>query len=644
MASCTWKSSVSGAPYATLTVTQSSRNTENNYSVISYSLVLYRPYSISSSASKSYSITINGTKVKSGTTTIGGSGNKTIASGTTNVYHNADGTKTLSFSFSLAIEITWSGTWLGTASASGSTPLVAIPRASEVSVSTQLGMAPFGSALTITCNRASDSFTHTLSYRFGSATGTIATNVGTSYSWTPPWTLANQIPDSTRGNCVITCTTYSGSTVIGTDTTGFNLYIPTNKASPSVDTVTINEATEGLAAKFATYVQNKSTLAVNVAGSGIYGSTIKSYSVEIESVTYAGNSITSNVLTSNGTVNVIARVTDSRGKVGTKTTTISVAEYFAPVINSMQARRINTSGDDSTEGTRVAVSMNFAIASVNNKNDKTYALKYKKSTDSDFTTFSSGAASATYNDTQKFTSSPEISTDYAYIIRLEITDYFQTTVYDCEVSTGFTIMDFRSTGKGMAIGKVSEKDRLEVAMDTDFTGRVRIYTDVPGVTDSGFLRLYRPDGSLSVFLATSYEGDGLVCHFYKNGAWTNSIRISGGADITLPAQNYTFTPKVYFTVNRATVSRQGNIVTIYASVNYIGALDAGTNIEVGSIPAELAPANSVATAGLQGSLQTCSAWIQNTGKIWLRPHVASTSSDAFEFMLVYNKAATWQTT
>ena len=285
MASCTWKSTVSGAPYATLTVTQNSRSTENNYSVIAYSLVLYRPYSVSSSAAKSYSVTINGTKVKSGTVTIGGSGNKTIVSGTTNVYHDADGTKTLSFSFSLALELTWNGAWIGTAAADGSTSLVAIPRASEVSVSAQLGMAPFGSALTITCNRASNSFTHTLTYRFGDATGTIATNVGTSCSWTPPWTLASQIPDSTRGNCVITCTTYNGSTVIGTDKTGFNLYIPANKASPSVDTVTISEATEGLAAKFGTYVQNKSKLAVSVTGSGKYGSTIKSYSVEIESTT-----------------------------------------------------------------------------------------------------------------------------------------------------------------------------------------------------------------------------------------------------------------------------------------------------------------------------------------------------------------------
>ena len=35
-------------------------------------------------------------------------------------------------------------------------------------------------------------------------------------------------------------------------------------------------------------------------------------------------------------------------------------------------------------------------------------------------------------------------------------------------------MDFRSTGKGMAVGKVSEKDAFEVGMDADFKGSVMI--------------------------------------------------------------------------------------------------------------------------------------------------------------------------
>ena len=43
-----------------------------------------------------------------------------------------------------------------------------------------------GSVVTICTNRQSIGTTHTLTYSFGSATGTIATNVGASLNWTLP--------------------------------------------------------------------------------------------------------------------------------------------------------------------------------------------------------------------------------------------------------------------------------------------------------------------------------------------------------------------------------------------------------------------------------------------------------------------------
>lgn len=55
---------------------------------------------------------------------------------------------------------------------------VSVPTVSSSSVN-------LGSAVTISTNRLTDSATHTLTYAFGSATGTIATNVGASVSWTP---------------------------------------------------------------------------------------------------------------------------------------------------------------------------------------------------------------------------------------------------------------------------------------------------------------------------------------------------------------------------------------------------------------------------------------------------------------------------
>lgn len=339
-----------------------------------------------------------------------------------------------------------------------------------------------GSSVTINTPRASSSFAHTLKYKFGSSTGTIATGVATYRSWTPSLSLASQIPNAVSGSCTITCETYNGSTLIGTKTVNLTLTVPASVV-PTISAVSIVEATSGLAEQFAAYVQNKSTLAVAITAAGAYSSTITKYETTIQGVKYTGASFTSQALTASGSVSVVTTVTDSRGRTTTNTETITVLTYFTPRINSMSAYRIDTSGNADDEGNRIAVTMDFEIAEVGARNNRTFTLQYRKSSDATFTTFSSGAASWTYSGTQTFTSSPEISTDYAYVIRLIITDYFGSAQQDFDVPTAFVVMDFRSTGKGLAIGKVSEKDAFEVAMPTEFTDAVDM--DIPLPVESG---------------------------------------------------------------------------------------------------------------------------------------------------------------
>lgn len=123
-------------PYCVLTVTEQSQSIPNNTTTVSWSLVLVRPSYVSSSATKSWSVTING-KTYNGSGSIGGSGNKTLLSGTQNIPHNSDGTKTLSFGGQCQLDLTWSGTWIGTISGNGSMVLTKIPRYATVSQSLQ---------------------------------------------------------------------------------------------------------------------------------------------------------------------------------------------------------------------------------------------------------------------------------------------------------------------------------------------------------------------------------------------------------------------------------------------------------------------------------------------------------------------------
>lgn len=118
-------------PYGVLTVTETATSTANNTSTLSIKLVLKRPSSISSSATKKATVTVNGTTY-SWSGSIGGSGDLTLINKTQAVAHNADGSKTISLSASITLDISWSGTQLGTISGSGTMTLTTIPRYSTI--------------------------------------------------------------------------------------------------------------------------------------------------------------------------------------------------------------------------------------------------------------------------------------------------------------------------------------------------------------------------------------------------------------------------------------------------------------------------------------------------------------------------------
>lgn len=143
-----------------------------------------------------------------------------FADHTWTITHNSDGTKTIS----LQGQFTTRSSWITGGSVNGNVTLPRIARASTISsLSTNLG-----SAGTISITRQSSDFTHTLTYTFGSASGTIVTKTSnTSVSWTPDVSLIAQFgADDKTKTGTITCTTYSGNTSVGTSTGTLTLTIP----------------------------------------------------------------------------------------------------------------------------------------------------------------------------------------------------------------------------------------------------------------------------------------------------------------------------------------------------------------------------------------------------------------------------------
>lgn len=431
----------------TLSWTLSSQSVEKNTSTISWTL----KGSGSASGyvmSGAFKAVINGVTVYTSEPRIELRNTTTVASGTATIAHNSDGTKSFSLSCEAGIY-----TYAVSATASGTHTLTTIPRASTISA-TNVNM---GSASTITITRASSSFTHTLTYSFGNATGTIATKTtSTSVSWTPTLTLANQIPNAVSGKCTITCKTYSGTTEVGSKTCTMTLTVPSS-VKPTITSLTAARVDGTVPTSWEIYVQSKSkaTLTINGAA-GAYGSTISSYSITGGGYSSTASSFTTGFLNTSGTITFTASVTDSRGRVSANATiTISVVAYSAPSFSKYISQRCNSVGTASDSGTYVKSTVNFSYASCSSKNTITTATYYRKTTETSWTN-----ASKTFTSGTAFTfGGGNISAESSYEVKFKLTDAFTSIEVTDTLSTASVVMDFKSGGLGVAVGKVAETDQ-----------------------------------------------------------------------------------------------------------------------------------------------------------------------------------------
>lgn len=459
------------------TWTLDSQNVANNTSVVSWRLQLIAGSDgyINSSASKAWRVEVNGS-VYTGTNTVGISSDatKTLASGKTTIIHNADGSKTFSFSFSQEFGITFQGVNIGTKTGSGSGVLTTIPRASQPSLitwpETTGDVGNFGDTISIHMNRKSANFTHRVRYAFGDLTGIIAEDVETGVEWTIPLSFMNLLPAATKGSGRIYVDTYNGSILVGTKYTGFTASVPaTVKPSCSIQVLDGTNVKD----KYGGLVKGLSKLSVKVTGTQAYSSPIAGYSATANGVRYTQASFVTDFLTKAGTTTVSATVTDKRGRTSAAATaSFSVLDYAKPSITALSVRRSNQDGTENDQGEYVQVTFSAKITALNNKNTATYKVRYKKSTAASFTEATITAQTGKYTVTNAsyiFAADSSSSFD----VEVTATDDFGTDVRTTSVSTAFTLMNWGTDGTSMGIGKVAEKaNTLQIGLDVEFLGKV----------------------------------------------------------------------------------------------------------------------------------------------------------------------------
>ena len=288
------------------------------------------------------------------------------------VPHNDNGDKTVGIQVSVALN----AAGYGSSMVAFNLPLPTIARASTATIAS----SELGKPTTITIDRKNSAFKHTLSYNWNGMTGTIATNVDTSYSWTLPMEFANQIPNATSSRGRVFIDTYSGSTKIGTSEAVFNATIPASM-TPTLGSITLtdsNTAVKNLLNTANTFAEIVSDIKVAFNNAtGIQGSTITGYHAEIVNKNQSTNANNGNLglMKWNGSAQVKAWVTDSRGRSSNVVTTdITVLEYFLPTL-SFTAVRSDT--DQSSDKIVVSRTAKIAPLKIGNVQKNSFKLSFK---------------------------------------------------------------------------------------------------------------------------------------------------------------------------------------------------------------------------------------------------------------------------
>ena len=472
MAATTIKTGVAYDSYFWVKWESGGQDVSANKTAINWSCGVTPGHKFYSNAVKMSAVSIGGVTVYAGGTysNITDYKEHTFASGTLEVSHNADGSKTLTVS-AFSGQVWKDSGYLTATAAAQSFQLAAIPRATEP----VMGAATMGEAVRISLPRASSAFTHTLSYVFGAASGTIVENAGTEVQWTVPESLAAQIPDSSVGTGTLTCRTYNGGTLVGTKTVTFTATVPQSmKPALTNGWAAVSYDNSGTKASgIAAWVQGYSKAKAVFNGSKVtckQGASIAKYAV-----TYLGKTVeespyrTETISTTSATVR--CTVTDSRGLTAWEDVTVELESYAPPTLVGAALYRADGEGAAADSGAHIAGLATAKFSSIGGRNTATIK-GYWKSVGGSYgegVTLPFGAVGLVTGDV-------EIAGDRSYTAKIVVTDSLgNSTEFEENIPTEQVAFHLKEGGQGAAFGKAAEQDELlDVAWDARFQGDVQV--------------------------------------------------------------------------------------------------------------------------------------------------------------------------
>lgn len=498
------------------------------------------------------------------------------------ISHNNDGSKSLTVKGYVWLSNNSSSAYYHKkSSVDTSITLARIPRASTITSAANVTLSENGTNCRVVWTPLASTFKYKLKFVCGNVVKWLPTEApyvispGSTSAYTYsiyPMTInmwASGMPNSYSATCTVTLYTYtpdnidseltSTSKAIGSSSKTFTLTLPnTVKPTASIaDPVLVN----GLAG---CYVQGKSKCTLSATFSAGAGSTIRSCSISGAGLSKTGTgatlSGTTNILTTSGDITYTARVEDGR-KTETTTKTIHVWPYATPTITSTAVR---TSSGDS-----IKITYNASCSPVNSNNKITTLKIYKRlATTSNWPT----DATKTINGTNSSTANGSVTldnfdSDNSYYVKVVVVDTVgSSSEAVVSVPSAFRIVNIQENKKGIAIGKMSERDIFDCGLDAEFEKSTTFNGSAEFKTNTTFKGAANFAENATFAKNTSVSG---------NATFSNYIKVSG--DVKIEKDGYTSY------IRSDPNDTDSNILYIMIGTNTDGGSEAGIAIHKNSV-------------------------------------------------------------
>ena len=334
----------------------------------------------------------------------------------------------------------------------------------------------FGQPLTINIKRQKDNFKHKLRFWFGSVWRDIATNVDTTYTWTIPTDIINQIPSTaTSGTGEIDIETYNGSNKVGSTVRvplRINVAPQGTSSKPTFTDIELVETNQNVKNVLGTpnvFLQVLSNIQCNFKGViGSFGASVNRYHAEIvdKNLSIDSNNGKFGLMNFVGDITISAYVIDERGiKSDVMTKTVKVLPYFSPNI-FFTAERVGQNA--SIINTRTTCKV--ANLNVNGSQKNSITVRFSTSADGGLT-FTPNGSDADFASNQTMEAVNRLASLRGYftpkssfVIRATITDKLSQPVsYDYPISTEEVAISYHREGVGIGMVHNNKNYRVQVA-------------------------------------------------------------------------------------------------------------------------------------------------------------------------------------